>query len=101
MFGFEACAYTNFFPGSGSQIETETWAYELSRRGAMEPVADYDRPTWEAYGLDEPDLRQKYRDQVELGRLLTCSTSCLYCNTPLVRQRTAEVKAPFSVWTWN
>ncbi len=76
VLGYETYAHTHFFPSAGSFIETETDAYRLAREGLGGQRSDYDDLVWGLHGLANPGQSQKYRDQVQLGRVLVRGLAC-------------------------
>lgn len=94
-FGYTEFAHTAFLPGS----EDDEWtAFYLARepgRPALDrdpPFERSDRDIWDGYGLNDPALHRRYREEVRLGRVLTKTEHCLYCGTGLIMGKTAELR---------
>lgn len=104
VFGYAEMAHTAFIPDP----EDEEWfAFHLAR-SPRPPDLDYDPPfdrsdkgIWERFGLDDPELKDRYREEVRLGRLLGRADHCLYCGSRLSKGKTAELRMPMRSRVWQ
>jgi len=91
VFQYLDCAYTTFAPRLGQSNEDEPDVYRLARREGPTALQRYEAEIWDDH-LADPDVRRRYREQVQLGRVLIDAAHCLYCNSPLKRGATRPLR---------
>lgn len=97
VLGYAEHAHTGFHPDFD---ETQGAAFRLAREGEPQSSDFFDSDVWRAFNLDDPAIRNRYLQQVPLGRILNRARHCIYCSTPLVRGQTDDLRLKDRGYVW-
>lgn len=101
VFQYMDCAFTEFTPQLGQSDDDEPEAYRLARLEGPVALREYEARIWGEFRLDDPDERRRYREQVQLGRVLARAKHCLYCNAALRKSFTRELRFSERTFGWR
>lgn len=101
VFDFLECAFTTFVPMEGQGNDDEPGVYALARSDDPTVLTEQDAHLWDRYHLDNDSVRTRYREQVQLGRLLVKARSCLYCGSLLRVSATRPLRLWERELRWN
>lgn len=98
VLGYAEHAYTGFYPDFN---ETQGAAFRLAREGGPDPTDDRDVDAWRKFNLDDPTIRNRFLQQVTLGRVLSRTQHCIYCGTVLRRGKTDDLRLRARRFVWR
>lgn len=98
VLGYSGYAQTGFHPDFS---DSQGAAFRLAREGAPPANEPFDTEVWNKLNFDDPAARNRYLQQVPMGRVLNRTRHCIYCGASLVRRQTDDFRMKEREYVWR